>query len=501
MGRKTGVILSYVMMAFEVLSTLLITPFLIRTLGQAEYGVYKLSASITAYLLLLDLGIGNAVIRYVAKYRANNETEKQQNFFGIAIVFYTVIALLAVAGGMVLLWLFPTMFSKGLSPEEIKLGQKLLLITIANTAFTMGTTVYGNIIIAYEKFGVSKGFSILQIILRMLLTVLVLKADMGSFGVVTVNFLMTILCRLAYIAYVFFGLKLRPKFKGANLGIAKEVWVYSIWILLQMVATQINSSMDQILLGSLVVASTTMIAIYSVGTQIVQYFNSIGSSFTGVLMPGVVKMVEQGASSDSICQEMVRIGRIILIVLGIIWGGFLALGRQFIELWAGSENASAYIVAMLLLSVHLFILVESIGVQILWAKNEQIEMSLLKLGIVCTNIILSVFLIKWNPLIGATIGTVISLLLGDVLVMNVLFRRKLKISLRTYYRGLFKGILFCILLSTAIGVLIQLLPLTGWFGLIVKIGIMCLTYGVAMLCFGFNQYEKNLVMSILKIKR
>ena len=63
MGRKQGVILSYILMIFEVLSTLLITPFLIRTLGQAEYGVYKLSASITAYLLLLDLGVGNAIIR------------------------------------------------------------------------------------------------------------------------------------------------------------------------------------------------------------------------------------------------------------------------------------------------------------------------------------------------------------------------------------------------------------------------------------------------------
>ena len=59
MNRKIGVILSYIAMVFEVLSTLLITPFMLRTLGQSEYGVYKLSSSITAYLLLLDLGVGN----------------------------------------------------------------------------------------------------------------------------------------------------------------------------------------------------------------------------------------------------------------------------------------------------------------------------------------------------------------------------------------------------------------------------------------------------------
>ena len=69
MNRKTGVILSYVMMIFEVMSTLLLTPFIIGTLGQAEYGVYKLSASVVAYLLLLDLGVGNAITRYIAKFR------------------------------------------------------------------------------------------------------------------------------------------------------------------------------------------------------------------------------------------------------------------------------------------------------------------------------------------------------------------------------------------------------------------------------------------------
>jgi O-antigen/teichoic acid export membrane protein len=78
MNRKIGVILSYVMMLLEVLSTLLLTPYILRSLGDAEYGVYKLSESIVAYLMLLDLGVGSAVIRYVAKFRANNDKEKSQ---------------------------------------------------------------------------------------------------------------------------------------------------------------------------------------------------------------------------------------------------------------------------------------------------------------------------------------------------------------------------------------------------------------------------------------
>ena len=77
MNRKVGVIYSNILMLVEILSTVLFTPFLIRTLGQAEYGVYQLVTSITSYLVLLDLGVGNSVIRYMAKYRADKDEQAQ----------------------------------------------------------------------------------------------------------------------------------------------------------------------------------------------------------------------------------------------------------------------------------------------------------------------------------------------------------------------------------------------------------------------------------------
>lgn len=501
MGRKQGVIISYVLMILEVLSTLLITPFLIRTLGQAEYGVYRLSASITAYLLLLDLGVGNAIIRYIAKHRANKDTDSEQKFFGVAMIFYSGVAVISVIGGAVLIALFPSVFSKGLNAEEIVLGQKLLFITIINVAVTIGTTVYTNVIIAYERFAVSKGAPIVQIVLRMILTVAALKTGMGSIGVVTVNLLMTILCRGFFVIYVFMAIKLRPKFKGVSFDFIKDILIYSGWILVQMIATQINASMDQILLGAFVPGSATIIAVYSVGTQVVQYFQSIGSSFTGVLMPGVVRLVEQSGSQRDICAEMVRIGRIIFMVLGAVWSGFVVFGRPFIDLWAGPDNAEAYHVAVLLMTSYLLIITESIGSQILWAKNEHKEQALMKLGVVLINIVLTIILIRWTPLIGATIGTVISLVVGDIVIMNIVFAKKIKISLKQYYRGLFKGTLSSVLAATAAGAVIGLLPLAGWIGLILKIGAMCIVYALLLWFWGMNEYEKYLLESLLRINR
>lgn len=502
MSRKAGVIMSYVLMIFEVLSTLLITPYIIRELGQAEYGVYKLVAAITAYLLLLDLGIGNATTRYIAKYRVDNDKENERKFFGVSIIYYSLIALITVVAGIVLLFVFPKAFGKGLNASEIALGQKLLIITTINAAVTLGTAQFSNIIIAYERYTVSKGASIIQIIIRMILTVIALKLGMKSIGVVTVNLIMTVLCRAFFVLYVLFEFKLFPKFKGIKFDFIKEIVAYSSLILLQMVATQINSTVDQILIGSLVKSSAVILAVYGVGTQIVQYYQSIGSSFTGILMPGIVKMTEGNASIEEITNEMIKIGRIILLVLALIWGCFLVNGRQFIVLWAGEANSNAYFVTIILMTAYLFVLAESIGTQILWAKNEHREQSILKIVIVLLNIFLTVLLIKWNPLIGATLGTFISLMLGDVVIMNIIFYKKLKLNLFEYYKGMFKGIFPTLIISILLGFLGRsIIGIGGWTSFVFNIMIMCVIYFICLLAFGMNKYEKSLAKSVLKIKK
>lgn len=261
----------------------------------------------------------------MSKYRAENDITSQKKFLGVATIYYSCIAVLTIVIGIVIIHIFPVAFAKGLSENEAQLGQKLLWITMLNSAITLGTSAYNNVLIAYERYSVSKGYSILQIVLRMILTYWALKAGMGSVGIVSVNLLMTVLCRGFFVCYVFKVLKLKPQFHGIDLSFVKEIVTYSTWILIQMTATQINVTADQMLLGSLVASSASLIAIYGVGSQIVTYFQSIGNAFTGVLMPGVVRLVEGGSTSQQLNDEMVRIGRIIFMVLGMIWGVLFAV--------------------------------------------------------------------------------------------------------------------------------------------------------------------------------
>lgn len=55
---KTGAFLSYVSIALNMVIGLLYTPYMLHMLGQSEFGLYSLAASLIAYLTVLDLGFG-----------------------------------------------------------------------------------------------------------------------------------------------------------------------------------------------------------------------------------------------------------------------------------------------------------------------------------------------------------------------------------------------------------------------------------------------------------
>lgn len=93
---KAGAALSYVSIGLNILIGLLYTPYMLRMMGQNEYGLYSLVASVVSYLTVLDLGFGNAIIRYTAKFRAEGKVKEQYQMFGMFLALYSIIGLIAM---------------------------------------------------------------------------------------------------------------------------------------------------------------------------------------------------------------------------------------------------------------------------------------------------------------------------------------------------------------------------------------------------------------------
>ncbi len=499
--RKKGAILSYILMAIEVLFGFCFTPFLIRSFGQEEYGIYSLVGTVTTYLFLLDMGMGNAVVRYMAKFRVQKDEAKQKALLAVTLVFYFCVGILIVLVGILLVNNFDVIFAKGLHEAQIERAKIMLSITMLNAALTLMVAPFRKTIIAFERFSFSKIADIIKIILRVGISFIVLFMGGKGIAIVAVNFSMTICFGIVSIIYHFWKIKLKPVFGKIEQGFVKEILSYSIIVFIQMIATQLNDMADQVLMGMMVASSAGIIGVYAIGTHLVTYLKSFASGINGVLMPGVVRMVETTSKPKEMENEMVRIGRILLMMLGLIYVVFVVFGKDFICLWAGNENYRAYDVGVIIMLPMVLTLTQSVGSQVLWAKNRHKVQAVLQIIIALSNIGLTALLIQWEPLIGASIATALTYFAGNVVVQNIVYRKYIGISIKSFYKGLLKGILPAFLLSAVAGMLMKMLQLSGWMGFLINCGVMVLVFLIFMYFKGMTGYEKQLTDGFLfKIK-
>ena len=163
---KAGAALNYAIILLNTIVGLLYTPYMLRMMGKSEYGLYSLVASVISYLTILDLGLGNAVVRYTAKFRAEGKQREQYEMFGMFFVLYVIIGAVALLLGSALYFNVDAMFGATMTVEELYKARIMILLLVFNLAFTFPMSIFGSIITAYEHFVFPRAVSIIRILLN-----------------------------------------------------------------------------------------------------------------------------------------------------------------------------------------------------------------------------------------------------------------------------------------------------------------------------------------------
>ena len=143
--REKGIVLSYVNMAVNFVIGIIFTPFMLRILSDSEYGLYSIASSVVAYLSLLDLGLGNSMIRFTAKYRAQGDKEGEERINGMFFAMFAVLGVLSLIIGAVLCLNMDIFFKRTFTPDELHRAKVIFLILLANACVSLVTTAFSAI--------------------------------------------------------------------------------------------------------------------------------------------------------------------------------------------------------------------------------------------------------------------------------------------------------------------------------------------------------------------
>src|SRR5437867_6447541 len=168
----------------------LLTPFILHQLGASNFGLWTLIGSVLMYGSLLDFGIGGAVIRYVAEYRARGETEQARSLVATALCFYSVLGLVAIAAGSALAPFLPGRLN--VPSGERASAVWLVLLVGLRIGIAIPCTTAMAVLRGLQRYDIASLINTVGAILSAAATVLVLLAGGGLLGLVGISIAVTL---------------------------------------------------------------------------------------------------------------------------------------------------------------------------------------------------------------------------------------------------------------------------------------------------------------------
>ena len=433
---KAGAALNYVSICLNMVVGLMYTPYMLRMLGQSEYGLYSLAASIIAYLTVLDLGFGNAIVRYTAKFRAEGKQREQEEMFGMFFILYIGIGVIAMIAGSVLSLNVENLFSRSMTAIEVERTRIMLWLMTFNLAFTFPMSIWGSIMTAYERFVFQRVVSIVRSVLNPVVMVLLLVVGYKAVAMVVITTIFNVATLLINWWYCKNKLAIKIRFAKFDFAFLKEVSIYSFWIFLNAIMDRIYWSTGQFVLG--IYRGAVAIAVYAVAIQLQGMFMMFSTAISSVFLPKVTAMVSKDNNEKEISELFVRTGRLQYIVMSFILSAFIVFGKSFILLWAGDGYEDAYFICLMFFVPLTIPLIQNLGITILQARNQMKFRSLSYIVIAFASLGLSLLLAKPYGGYGCAFATSTALLLGQGVIMNIYYQRRQHLDIMKFWREIAK---------------------------------------------------------------
>ena len=495
---KFGIILQYAQMFLSILISLIYTPVMLKILGQSEYGIYNLASSIISYLSLLSLGFGSSYMRFYSRYKAKDDIEGIKKLNGLYLIVFSLIGLVTLVSGLFLSNNVSVFFNRTYSYNDLHIAKILMIFLSINLAVSFPASVFVSYVTSQEKFIFQKIVNIGKTILSPILSVVLLFMGHGSIGMVVITTVISLVVDLINVIYCFKKLDMKISFIKLDYKLLKEIAIFSAFIAMNQVIDQINWQTDKIILGKMI--SGSAVAVYAVASTINTMYINFSTAIAHVFEPKInlIESSNDERKDDKLNSLFIKVGRIQYMILLLILSGFVFFGKYFIIKWAGEEYELSYYITLLLIVPATISLCQNIGLSIQRAKNKHQFRSIAYLIMAILNIIISIFLTKWLGTVGAAIGTTISILLANILVMNIYYQKKMNINVIDFWKNIFK-ITGAAVIPFFLGILLNRFVFINsiWLFFILVLSYS-LVYLIFIYLFAMNKEEKSYITKIFK---
>ena len=416
-------------MIFGLLISFLLSPYVVRKLGNTYYGVWNIIMDMTGYLGLLEMGVRQSIIRYVAKYHAVNDTESMNRITSSAFSIYGFTSGACVIIAIGLAALFPYVFK--VSNETVSIGRWVIVITGFSVAQGLLFSVYFGVILGIQRYDVLAKVGILIAVIKAGATVVLLS---NGYGLIALS-IMHLGMNLASSMYGRFYC--RKEIPGLNIRFGKyesewygKIFNYSFKTFIMFIGQKIVYYSDSIVIG--IMLGPAYVTYFVIGASLTEYMRRIVNQMTQMFTPLTSELQARG-EEEKISDVLMRGTKMALIIALPISIVLLTMGKRFISLWMGKEYGPVSGDVLIVLTIaHLFSVAQYTTQDILQGLNKHQVCAICRCVEAVANLILSIVLIRSWGIVGVAVGTAIPHLATALFAYPYFISRVVKVDFRQY---------------------------------------------------------------------
>jgi O-antigen/teichoic acid export membrane protein len=490
--------------AVNVVVALLLSPFIVRALGDDLYGFWVLIISLSGYYGVLDMGIRSAVGQYVTRYWAQGDVSGINRTMNTAVVLMSGAAVLVIIASLFISLEIPDWFStQEEAPWRLQWSVAIMGLGIA-IGFPLA--VYGSATVATQRYDLSNLIAIAERLISAGMIVWVLGAGYGLLGfsiVITATTLLGATARLMVAFRLLPGLVFSPRaFARSSLA---EIAHYGFFSFIIRVADQLIQATSVLVIGAFM--TTVAVTYYAIGANLIPYYVAIITGITWTLMP-LATAYDAQKDGDGLRRLWLAGTRAAFALSALIAGGLIFLGHDFLSLWMGEKYvlgepypSSATILAILAAG-YLVRLSNNVGVQVLFGMRRVRLLAALFGAEAMANLVLSVILIHPFGLVGVAMAVVTPMIIIQGLVLPLATSRRLGVPWGLNLCKLFWGGLSVLGVMTGMSLLLSdRLIVTTWTIFMVKAALLTAPAFVCAFWLGTSGQDKTQLLTLIGLRR
>lgn len=431
--------------------SLIVPPFLVHHMQQAEYSAWVLILQISAYINYLEVGLQTAIGKYVAEYNAAGDAQSCARVAGTAFSLLSIGAAIGMTVTGALAWLLPLIFHQ--VPRGIIGPMRLGVVAIGiTTALMLPFMVMQAVFVGLQRYSIP---ALISSVSRVgtavgLIALLLLHGGLAELALLIASFNLATIAAQWYCWKQFASTEVPLRIFTFDRGAARRLLEYCSILSIWTIGVLLISGLDTVIVGRYDFHNT---GFYGIAISATNFMLLIVGSALGPLMPAISSVQGQRTPKQlgGLLVRATRYCTLMLMVLGI---PLLITGFPILRVWLGPVYASGSVRFLVILVMANIIrqlgypyalMVVATGSQRLATLSPVVE------GLV--NLISSLILVRIAGAIGVAYGTLIGAIFGLCIHLFVSMRLTFPVIAIDRWKLLLQGILrpaLCLLPSVIV---------------------------------------------------